>query len=52
MEFVIHVDGGRTLTFNDLGDKKFAVKATDNRGDVIADIKISKDDIKRLAKAS
>tara|TARA_Y100000034_G_C6865305_1_gene394324 strand:+ start:1205 stop:1459 length:255 start_codon:yes stop_codon:yes gene_type:complete len=52
MKIVLSVDNGRTLDFSDMGDKAYMVEAKDHRGDVLAKVRISKEDIKRLAKAS
>ena len=52
MKIVLSVDNGRTLDFTDVGDKAYIVEAKDHRGDVLAKVRISKEDIRRLAKAS
>ena len=52
VKIVLSVDNGRTLDFTDIGDKAYMVEAKDNKGDVLAKVRISKEDIKRLARAS
>jgi len=52
MKIVLSVDNGRTLDFTDVGDKAYMVEAKDHKGDVLAKVRISKEDIKRLARAS
>jgi len=52
MKIVLSVDNGRTLDFTDVGDKAYMVEAKDHRGETLAKVRISKEDIRRLAKAS
>ena len=52
MKIVLSVDNGRTLDFTDVGDKAYIVEAKDHRGETLAKVRISKEDIRRLAKAS
>ena len=52
MKIVLSVDNGRTLDFTDVGDKAYMVEAKDRRGETLAKVRISKEDVRRLAKVS
>ena len=55
MKVVIDINESRTVEFNDTGmqDNFYTVSAKDHRGEVLVNgIRISKADIKRLAKSS
>ena len=55
MKVVIDINEGRTVEFKDTGmhDNFYTVSAVDHRGEVLVNgIRISKTDIKRLAKSS
>ena len=52
VKIVLSVDNGRTLDFTDVGDKAYMVEAKNHRGETLAKVRISKEDIRRLAKAS
>jgi hypothetical protein len=52
MKITILVDGRRTLDFTDLGDKTYVMETKDHKGETLSSVRISKEDIKRLAKAT
>jgi len=52
MKIVISVDGRRTLDFTDVGDKAYIMETKDHKGETLSNVRISKEDIKRLAKAT
>ena len=52
MKIVISVDGKRTLNFTDVGDKVYIMETKDHKGETLSNVRVSKEDIKRLARAS
>jgi len=49
---VLSANDGQTLEFSDLGGKSYSVEMKDRIGNVLSKITVSKEEIKRLAKAS
>jgi len=52
MKIVVIANEKQTLEFSDLGDTSYSVEIKDRIGNVLSKIVVSKEDIKRLAKAS
>ena len=52
MKIVVIANENQTLEFSDLGDTSYSVEIKDRIGNVLSKIVVSKEDIKRLAKAS
>ena len=52
MKIVVIANERQTLEFSDLGDTSYSVEIKDRIGNVLSKIVVSKEDIRRLAKAS
>jgi len=52
MKIVVIANERQTLEFSDLGDTSYSVEIKDRIGNILSKIVVSKEDIKRLAKAS
>ena len=52
MKITISTENGRTLDFTDVGDKAYIMETKDHKGETLSNVRISKEDIKRLAKAT
>ena len=52
MKITISTENGKTLDFTDIGETAYMMEVTDHKGVSLTKVKVSKADIRRLAKAS
>jgi len=52
MKITISVDNGRTLDFTDVGETTYMMEVKDHKDVSLAKVRVSKADIRRIAKAS